>query len=196
MAKITLNFGSSRNLRRDVERLAARWSRERPDCNGREFTIELDEYEGVETNNSILNAVLTVELLAVIDERRHLIAGDYVYVVDASSFGAAVTEKEVESFCRRFEAKCTVTEGDDVSIGACLPQRDQAPGLYERRGGRFQLLGGSIPVPEEIQGLVNQAYEYAMETWPAAEEPKKALPMVREVLERMSGTYEFSSSRK
>lgn len=194
MSKITLEYGSSNNLRRDVERLAARWSRERPDCNGREFTIELGEYEGVETYNAILDAVLTVELCDVIDERA-LIAGDYVYVVDTSSFGEGVTDEEVEAFCLRFEAKCTVTEGDDVSIGACLPERGQAPGLYERRGGNFQIMGYSIKAPKEIQALVDQAYEYAMETWPAAEEPKRALPMVREVLERMSGTYEFSGSK-
>ena len=113
--------------------------------------------------------MLTVELLAIINERS-LIAGQYIYVVDASAFGAEASDEEAEAFCRRFEAQCTALEGDDVSIDARLPHRGEAPGLYELRAGRLQIFGGS----EEVEHITDVAYEHAMETWPADDERVKS----------------------
>lgn len=168
MAKIVLEFDSSDNLRRDVKRLAAGWSRTRLDCNGREFEIELGDFVDVETGDAILDAALTVQVQDCIDERM-LTAGQYIYVIDESTFDASTTPEELEAFCRRFEAKCTVLEGDDVSIGARRPHRGEAPGLYELRAGRLQILGSAISIPEEIEHITDVAYEHAMEAWPAAE---------------------------
>ena len=164
MAKITLELDSSENLRRDVKRLAASWSRTRLDCNGREFEIELGDFVDVETGDATLDAALTVQVRDCIDERM-LTAGQYIYVIDESTFDASTTPEEFEAFCRRFEAKCTVLEGDDVSIGARRPRGGEAPGLYELRAGRLQILGGDISIPEEIEHITDVAYEHAMETW-------------------------------
>lgn len=63
------------------------------------------------------------------------------------------------------EAGVTATDDDGVawrpSVSVRCARRGEAAGTYEDRGGDLQILGHTIPTPDELHHLLNRAWEQA-----------------------------------
>ena len=85
------------------------------------------------------------------------------------AWGVPVSVEEHEAACRRATDYLTEHEGDALSITVttCSEKRHEIDGTYQIGDyGREQILGGSIPVPEDVRDLLLAAYTHACETWP------------------------------
>lgn len=87
-------------------------------------------------------------------------AVEYTWVVDEWG-DVSVSDEESDAACERAEEWLTEHEGNDVSISVRRVRRGECAGIYEGQ----QILGYSIPVPEEVKDLTNRAWEHACETW-------------------------------
>lgn len=96
-------------------------------------------------------------------------AQEYVWVM-SRAFGwgnTDVTEDEHEEALDRAADWLADNDLDGVQIAVRSPRSGEAEGFYQRSGsGDLQILGYSIPVPNEIDELCRKAWEHALETWP------------------------------
>jgi hypothetical protein len=94
-------------------------------------------------------------------------AGEYLVITDDESWGSDVlTDEAHEAACTRAEMWLNEHQGPHYSI-AVRPVRDgEIAATYWIHGGREQILGGSIPVPDAVHELIQDAWNHACETWP------------------------------
>jgi hypothetical protein len=139
---------------------------ERAEEAGDAITKLADPTEGVRENISAEDAraiaqedpsLLTVEVDA----------DDVEYVV--------IPEEQSEAFIEAYQAQVDVLEVDAMwtddsgavvrpSIQVRAGRRDEAAGTYYRRSnGTLQILGYSIPVPEALMALTDEAWERALQ---------------------------------
>lgn len=90
------------------------------------------------------------------------------YVDRAWGLDTDVTIHEHEAACRRMQDYIDEHEPDDVSIVVdWYPGVGKILGTYRvANNGDEQLLGGSVPLPEDIRELILTAWGHACETWP------------------------------
>jgi hypothetical protein len=99
--------------------------------------------------------------------RRGFAMEEYFWMVSEHDWNAdGITREEHVDACARAEAWLTENEGDDVSISVRPNHGNRAAGLYAVGPNGHQILGYSIPVPERIKELTEQAWQHACETWP------------------------------
>ncbi len=96
---------------------------------------------------------------------------NYIWAADDTEWGdGPITASEHADACQRAEAWLTEHEPAEIEI-YCRPcHRNELAGLYvEHANGNRQILGCSVPVPEDLQRLTNLAWEHACQTWPEIE---------------------------
>lgn len=85
----------------------------------------------------------------------------YTWIPDAMAWGSETTDAEHEIACMRAENWLTENEGPNLSISVRPAHQGEACGIYRGQ----QILGFSIPVPEEIRELLDEAWDYVLSNW-------------------------------
>lgn len=87
----------------------------------------------------------------------------YVLAQEISAWGDELVEfEDHQRACKRMQDWLTDHEGDELCIAVRPTHINEAPGLYEVTSG-----GNLRPVqpPASVRILLDQAFEYACETW-------------------------------
>jgi len=92
----------------------------------------------------------------------------YVDVRYSTSWGdAPVTDKEHRAACERMESWLDEHAPDHMTFYVRPNRAGECEGVYEcRASGDLQILGYSIPAPDDVTELLNRAWEHACESWP------------------------------
>ena len=97
--------------------------------------------------------------------------GEYVHVMNESSWGdtdASVAEHEAG--VERMDTFASEHAPDGITVVVRTAREGEIAGTYrEGSNGDLQILGASIPVPDEIAHLTEQAWHHALKAWPATE---------------------------
>lgn len=94
---------------------------------------------------------------------------DYIIIIGPDEWGVEdVTADEHVAACQRMGAYLREREGSDRWFRVRSARRGEVSGTYLcLPSGDTQILGHSIPEPEEVRELRMAAYEHACETWPS-----------------------------
>ena len=68
MATIKVKYGTPAHVVAKLEALGEQWSLRNANCNGMSFSVEQDDFDGIETGDAILDAQLWSEMREVLDE--------------------------------------------------------------------------------------------------------------------------------